>query len=199
MKLYLVRHGSYTNKEYKFNQIDGPLNKNGIKQAKFCSEYFSNIVISQIYSSDLKRAVETANIINLNKGLKINIRSGLREINQGEWEYNSPNDSKYDTFRSEWDKHEHDLPYPNGESGQDVLNRVSKELDNIKSLSNKNESIIIVTHGGVIRSLLAKYSNLNQTKRFNFNPDFCSITILDIKNENVEILNECSVEHIYSE
>lgn len=195
MKLYLVRHGEFSPIESLFKQTDGPLTEKGIQQARDCGEYFFDKKIDKIYSSDLKRTIQTANDLNSKLNLKINLESKLREINRGEWEFTDPNDPKYADFKSEWDRHGKDIPYPNGECGQDVLKRALELISSVKENSD-NESIIFVTHGGVIRTLLAEYSKLDQTKRFNFDPDFCSITLIEIDHNKTHIINQCDTKHI---
>ena len=195
MKLYLVRHGEFKEVEHLDGQIDGPLTNKGNRQAEDCAQYFINKKINAIYSSDLKRTIQTANALNSELNLKINLKAELREIYLGEWEFNDRNDPKYADFKSEWDKHEKDLPYPNGECGQDVLNRVLKLINSINTKLN-NKSIIFVTHAGVIRSLLAEYSKLDQAKRFDFYPMLCSITLIEINENKVSIIDKCNIEHL---
>ncbi len=196
MKLYLVRHGDFEDIERRYGQIDGPLTDLGKKKAEKCANYFSDKDIVKIYSSDLRRTVGTAGIINLKLNLEINLRAELREIYRGDWETSDSNDQKYTEFKAEWEKHESDLPYPNGECGRDVLKRVSKLINSINIKSNNDKSVLFVTHGGVIRSLLAEFSDLDQAKRFNFHPEFCSITLIEIADNKKQIIKECAIKHL---
>ncbi len=69
MKIYLVRHGqtdSNLKKVYDNVELDEDINENGIKQAEELRNKIMNIKFDIIYSSQLKRAIHTANIINYN-------------------------------------------------------------------------------------------------------------------------------------
>ena len=86
--IYLIRHGQTDwNLEKKTQgHTDISLNENGKEQAKLVSRIISNYKIDKIYSSDLLRAKETAEIINENFGLNIILDNRLREINYGDLE-----------------------------------------------------------------------------------------------------------------
>ena len=85
MKIYLVRHGqtdSNLKKVYDNVELDEDINENGIKQAEELRNKIMNIKFDIIYSSQLKRAIHTANIINYNNN-KIIIDKRLEERNTG--------------------------------------------------------------------------------------------------------------------
>lgn len=78
--------------------------------------------IDIIYSSDLKRVVQTSEIINKYINSEIVIKEELREINMGEWDTLSIEERfiRDEEYAKEWSKHFEDLPYLGGESGEDV-------------------------------------------------------------------------------
>ena len=86
--IYLIRHGQTNwNAERKIQgQTDIPLNQIGQQQAKDVSEEISKLKIDKIFSSDLLRARETAEIINEKIGAKIEYDKRLREVNYGNYE-----------------------------------------------------------------------------------------------------------------
>lgn len=77
MKIYFVRHGQTDwNIQHRLQgSADIPLNKTGINQAQILKEKINNLDIDFIISSPLKRAVDTANIINSDKHLPLSIPS----------------------------------------------------------------------------------------------------------------------------
>ena len=84
--LYLVRHGQTDwNLEGKWQGFHGPgLNENGKLQASRAAEFLVDADINSIYSSDIKRAMETADIISRRIGTKeIFTKDGLRERDLG--------------------------------------------------------------------------------------------------------------------
>ena len=86
--LYIVRHGETEwNKIGRYQGITNvPLNENGIAQAKACGNALKDIHFDRILSSDLSRALVTAETIRGNRQLEIKTDERLREINFGDWE-----------------------------------------------------------------------------------------------------------------
>lgn len=181
MNIYLLRHGQTNlNKGGKFQGVaDKDLNEFGRKQADLLGKRIQKYNIDIIYSSDLKRVVETAKIINSYTNTEIIIKEELREINMGTWDTLTM-EERYinnEEYAKEWHSHLADLPYPNGECGQDVCKRVMKVIDDIKK--QQHENVAIVTSGGTIAILLSEFLGLEQYKRFGMEIDNCSISIVN--------------------
>lgn len=87
-RFFLVRHGETVwNRERKYQgQSDIPLTDEGRIQAEKLSERLKNEEIDIIYSSNLKRAVETAEIIAVNHESEVRPTPLMRELNFGVWE-----------------------------------------------------------------------------------------------------------------
>ena len=88
MNLILIRHGETEwNRTGRCQGIaDIDLNHNGKRQVQELADSLKEEKINAIYSSDLKRALETARAIAAHHKLKVNIEEDLREMNQGELE-----------------------------------------------------------------------------------------------------------------
>lgn len=86
--LYLVRHGALTIGEQRrfLGQMDVPLSREGISQARVLHDRLQHSAIRRIYCSDLSRAHGTATIIAADRGIPILPRWDLREISLGLWE-----------------------------------------------------------------------------------------------------------------
>ena len=86
--LYIIRHGETEwNKIGRYQGItDVPLNDNGIAQAKACANALKDVHFDRILSSDLSRALVTAETIRGNRNVDITVDSRLREIDFGDWE-----------------------------------------------------------------------------------------------------------------
>jgi broad specificity phosphatase PhoE len=86
--LYLVRHGETPwNVEGRYQgQLDPPLNERGCQQAVETARRLAPLGFAAIYSSDLKRAYQTAEALATATGLPIQVDVRLREINQGHWQ-----------------------------------------------------------------------------------------------------------------
>lgn len=165
INIYMLRHGKTKHNEDKVFQghlddVGTRLTEEGLSGVLSLSEFLVEINPSFIYSSDLKRSTQTAEIIANKLNKSFSAHGSLRGKKMGPFEgmkvkdYRSENKeviSKFDNLSDElqWDFH----LAPGVESNREVLNRT---LDFIKSLSSDHhgKNTLIVTHGGVIRNIL---------------------------------------------
>ena len=129
MRLYLVRHGQTDmNKRNMFyGWTDADINETGIQQAEMLRQYFRQIPIDAIYSSDLRRAAHTAEIIAAGKDMKVHYDSAFRELYYGDWENQTAEyiETNYKEELRGWVTDWKDLAMPNGEKFSDFYNRVA--------------------------------------------------------------------------
>lgn len=180
MDLYLIRHGeNHRSPEWYDTErkvLNGPLTEKGIDQANRLAMRCKNIRFDRIYSSDLTRAVQTAERIASTQNQKLLIYKAFREIDMGALERESQD--QYSEWYASWSLHEEDIHYPDGENGLDVWNRCFQSLEQI--VRSKAERVCIVAHGGTIRSILCGALGIPQQKRFYFGAPLenCSMTVL---------------------
>lgn len=176
MNIYLIRHGRQNS---KLCNVDVELSKEGREQADLVGQRLKNYNIDAVYSSDLLRAKETADIINnhLNKPRYIDER--MREADFGAMTgmEDKALKEKYKDFLNERAQMKKDLPYPEGgENCEMVFSRVFAAID---ELAHKDyENVVVVTHGGAIRALLAGISGTDYARWLTFGRQLenCSIT-----------------------
>lgn len=152
MNVYLMRHGiTPLNKQKKVNgEVDEPLTREGIEQAKEAVPQIPKSV-NLIYSSPLLRARQTAEIICSALNLPVTFAEELTEIKMGslagksweEMENGKELKEKHRAVKFDY------RPY-GGESVEDVKKRLLDFLKKI-SLKYKNNQVLIITHGGIIR------------------------------------------------
>lgn len=179
--LIFMRHGitDLNLKNVYFGYLDPPLNDTGIEQIKSSKKLFLNKKIDIIYSSDLKRCIESANIINELYNIKISEKKNLRELNFGIFEGKSFNDinleypDEAEMFVKNWQNYK----IPKGESINEFIKRVSSEIEKIKHKHN-GKNILIVTHSGVIQAALSYYFSKNLDFYWKFMLNNASITKL---------------------
>lgn len=182
IRLYLIRHGR---QDSPLCNVDVPLDEAGCRQAELVAERLKNYNIQMLYSSNLKRARQTAEIIGVHLGLVHNNIEDLREISFGMLE--GLNDveikERFGEFLAKRAKADRDIPYPCGESGEDVYRRAFPVIQRIieHALDNNIENIAIVSHGGVIRTLVAGVLGADFSKKLLIAKDLenCSITQID--------------------
>ncbi|MEO0151214.1 MAG: histidine phosphatase family protein [candidate division WOR-3 bacterium] len=183
MKIYLVRHGQT---DYNVNDLlqgwtDNELNENGINQAFELSQKLKNEKFDIIFSSDLKRAIQTAQIINENNKFKTNLISDkrLREQYMGDWE-----GKKYSMLVQEYKEFfikVKENPFyfnpPNGEKFEDVVNRVKSFLNELEK--QNYEKILIVGHQIVNAIIFTILENKNWNDFWNYKQKNSEIWILN--------------------
>jgi len=148
---YLLRHGeseANVNRIFAAKRIDPSLTERGIKQATMQAEMLKQSNLSAIYASPLLRARQTAGIINKHHGLDILISDDLYEIDVGILDGEDQTDpdkwALYTSVMDKWEQNLTDVTFPNGESLDDVRERLRSFFDSLKNDTNK--SVLIVGH-----------------------------------------------------
>lgn len=168
--VFFVRHGEREFIPGTPWPYDTPLNKNGIKQAREVADKFYKInkEIDVIYSSDLKRAKETAEIISKKLKRKFKIIPEFNEVN-GVLEKNN--------FLIK-DYLKHYIKFKNS----------VKKLDNIL-VKNKGKVIIIVAHGRIIRTILGNKLKIGMDKTKLFDYNNCHITKVRFDKTKIDYIH----------
>ena len=143
--LILARHGET---DWNRNGIwqghgDPPLNDLGRRQAAELADRLADVEIDVLYSSDLRRAYETAEIIGGAKGLTITADPDLREVDVGSWS-GLTTDEIQERFP--------EAVYHDGEAREAFHARAVSVLDRI-ARAHDGQRVLVVTHGGVVRAL----------------------------------------------
>ena len=182
MKMYLIRHGRQCS---KLCNVDVDLCPQGYRQAALVGERLAKERIQIVYSSALKRAVETAQAANLYWNVEHEVEPELREICFGLMEGMSDEEieKRFGDWKREQKKMERDIPYPEGECAGDVIRRVMPVLEKIGR--QPKERAAVVTHGGVIRSVVSYILGMEPGKYrlLGKNLENCSITELSFDKE----------------
>ncbi len=154
--IYLVRHGAteWNDTKRAQGQADIELNEAGFAQAQRAAADLSHIELVAVYSSDLKRAVETARAIADAQGLKVTTDRDLREIDQGEWEGLTVEEIAR-RWPDRWGEARHYTTRPGGESPQQVRTRALDAIARIVE-ANPEGNVVVVSHGGTIRWIAAE-------------------------------------------
>ncbi|MCX8723615.1 MULTISPECIES: histidine phosphatase family protein [Lactobacillus] len=206
-RIYIVRHGqTYINRYNKMQGwCDTPLTETGIKGADEAGEALKDTPFDIALSSDLKRASDTCDIIinhNVNRNEIQHIATPFfREHFYGYFEgmdtdmawqmIGGPHGYKnhYDLFKNEpidkikdWIK-EAD-PFHDAENAQEYWDRVGQGFNLISQLDGA-ENILLVTHGFTIRSIAAKFSDVDISE----GPRNSSITIMNMTKQSKKIVS----------
>lgn len=153
LTLYLVRHGEAEGnaKNMLMGQSDPALTEAGKKDAKKLGEKLRSVEFDKIYSSDLRRAFETASIIYsvLNSTPDLEKTEELCEIDLGDC---CGMESERFSEKYPGSKDDVDFCFPNGESYKGFFSRIKYFLNMIAG-EHDHENVLIVAHEGVIKAI----------------------------------------------
>lgn len=173
-QLTLVRHGQTDwNLARRYQgQQDIPLNAEGLKQAHTLATLLSEEVFNAIYSSDLQRALQTAQILLDDRGIPLITDTRLREIGFGEWEGELFQEifAKYPERFTLSRNDPAIIMAPGGESVAQVAERTSAIADEIARLYPSGR-VLIVTHGMALATLVCRARGSALTEAFDLVPD----------------------------
>jgi broad specificity phosphatase PhoE len=197
MNLILIRHG-----ETDWNRIgrcqgvaDIVLNENGKKQARELAHSLRDHNIKAIYSSDLKRARETAQHIAEHHNITVQLEPGLQEMNQGDLEGLSFPDirDKYAEVLKQWRESPETLRLPSGESLVEVQNRAWKVFEKVHQ-NHIGETVVVVSHNLTIITLLCKITRvgLKGFRDFHIEATSKNIIISEDGSLRIDVINDVS-------
>jgi len=147
-----VRHGETDwNRERRFQgHADQPLNELGREQARELADALAGENVDAIYSSDLARARETAEIVGERLGVPVVTDPALREIDVGDWEGLTWPEIEERHPQGVRDWHEHGHGWSGGETYEQLGERVVRRLRELAA-EHEGETICVIAHGGTVR------------------------------------------------
>jgi 2,3-bisphosphoglycerate-dependent phosphoglycerate mutase len=173
----LLRHGeSQWNLENRFTGwVDVPLSEKGVVEAKSAGEKLKGYIFDRAFTSVLKRANDTLNIvleITGQKTIPIEYDQALNERHYGDLQglNKAETAKKYGDAQVKLWRRSFDVQPPNGESLKNTLERVLPYWDaKILPCVKKGERLIIAAHGNSLRSLVMHLDNLSQAEVLELN------------------------------
>jgi len=205
MRIIIVRHGETNwNREGRVMGLsDLELNENGKNQAELMAQSLSRGNVASIYTSPLKRALETAHIINRFHQVKITTLDGLRELDAGEVDGLTYHEIQkyYGDFFERWMNNCAVVRPPGGCTVLDVQNQAWAAMQEIirrekaRLQENEGKAIIVVSHFFPIRAILCKAMNLDLSQIRRIRLDLASISILDFNDDGIELTQMNDVCH----
>ncbi len=194
MKMFFLRHGETDGNKEKILQgrIDNLLNDKGRSQALNAREEIKDIIFDDVYTSPLRRAVETAMIASGLEEESLIKDERIMEISFGDMEGRivSRDNEKMVDFFLHPERYE---PVNNGESYDSLLERVKDFLDEMskKYEANPKANILVVSHGALIHGIILYIKKLGIKDFWAANVANCAITIAEYNNGEYRIIKEC--------
>lgn len=156
-RFLLVRHGQTAwNKDVRFRgTTDLPLSELGFAQARRVDDWLRDEPIRAIYSSPLKRAVQTAQPLAEALCMPIQFRHGLISADYGEWQGLTPQEvsERWPDLYRMWQQSPDQVAFPGGESLTIVLDRAVAMLDEL-SQEHPDQTVALFSHEIVCKALM---------------------------------------------
>ncbi len=185
MKWYIIRHaykekGDFYNPDLRHQ--DELISEKGHVKAQKLFPYFSDKLIDKIYISEYTRTKQTINYVAEKKNISPIVDSRLNEIDNGIIEGLSEQmlQQRYPDVWNAFNDRDRDFQFPEGESGEDALNRIDSFF---KEKQGSSEDIILVSHDGLIRLLLCYILGIAVYRRWDFRVDPCGIMEIEYQTK----------------
>ncbi len=184
-EIILARHGETEwNVDKVFRgRVDVELNQTGVRQAELLAEYLSGQEIEAVYSSPLKRALNTAEKIARPHKIAVETAPGLIDFDFGEWQGLPHQEVKerYKELYAQWVKNPHLVQLPDGENLSDARGRALAVVDEV--LAKHKGTVVLVSHRVVNKVLICALLGLDNSHFWNIRQDNCGTTVFAYENE----------------
>jgi 2,3-bisphosphoglycerate-dependent phosphoglycerate mutase len=154
--LFLIRHGeSLYNIEGRIQgQSDVELSPLGLRQADAIAEFLAGASIDAVYSSPLRRAMQTAQPVAAPLGLSVQADDRLKELNAGVFQGLLWNEieARFPNEFALWRGEQPDVAIPQGESRRDLMIRGAAALRSIRETPFRR--VAVIAHGGILAAAL---------------------------------------------
>ena len=199
MRLILVRHGETNADSIRryWGQSDVELSAIGLEQAEMLRRRLSSEKIDAIYTSTLKRASVTADIIASERKLAVTGCNELNEVDFGKIEGLTFEEisQRYPELTKLWASWSLELAFPGGESFDGFNKRVVGFLDRLKK-HTVEETVLVVGHGGPFRLLLCHLIGLSLKHWGQFYFDLASVSVLETYNRGAVLCRLNDIAHL---
>lgn len=197
--IYIVRHGQTEWNILGKTQGHGnsDLTAKGIEQAELLANSMIKYPIDYIYSSDLGRAYQTAEIIGNKLNVEVQKTEALREMNFGTWEGRLISDimEENPTLYKQWRNEPHLARIPQGET----LDMIKKRTDEfIKEINEKYDGkhIVLVTHSLCARIILLSFLDSNVKNIYKINQGNTALNIVELRDYGPVVMKMNDTSHI---
>ena len=167
------------------SEVDSDINKAGDNQSSLFYDYYKSIPFDMVYVSALKRTYQTVRRFT-EAGIPC---KKLKEFNEISWGINqgkSDDLKEYEELINLWVSGDLDKKFENGESPNEMSERLVKGFDKI--IKEKHENVLLCIHGRALRILLSKIIDKDLTKMDKYTHSNTGVYIIDYNNKNYDIV-----------
>ena len=183
-RIVLIRHGrTEWNRVERFRgRVDLELDEVGIKQAEASAARITEWPISAVYSSPLRRALATAEILAGHLNLKVKPLPAIIDIDYGKWHGLSPDEASagYSDLYSTWLSNPQEVKFPGGESLAEVRERCASAVSDLIAQHPK-ETIVMVSHKVICQVLILSLLGLDNSHFWEITQDVCAVNVFEVR------------------
>lgn len=201
-RYFLVRHGATEwNAQGRIQgQSDPSLNRTGRRQARRLGKRLASVPFAGARCSDLRRCSETAaGILPGRNDVRLQEMPELREKNFGAWEgltFREVEAQYPDLYRNWLSAGDPSFAPPGGESDLQLYSRADAVIDRLRETrTDSGGNLLVVTHGGMLRALIARLLGLPAQKMWSFrfaNAGLSMVSVFEDGSAVVDLLNDTS-------
>jgi broad specificity phosphatase PhoE len=177
-EVILVRHGEteWNVAEIFRGRLDIELNETGIRQAGLLGEYLRQADVDAVYSSPLRRARRTAEIVASHHNITVTVAPGLTDLDFGQWQGLSHREvaDNYRELYALWHGHPEQVRMPAGESLGQARARALEVVN--EAIARYERRVILVSHRVVNKVLICALLGLDNSHFWQIRLDTCGLS-----------------------
>lgn len=189
-RIILVRHGQTEwNRVERFRgRVEIELNETGRKQARLAADRLAAMGLAAIYSSPLRRAVDTASPTAEAAGMPVMEAPEISDVDYGAWQGLTVAEAgeRYPEVFSTWRQAPEAVRFPGGEGMQDVYDRASRFVDSLQA-KHAGQAVALVSHIVVCRMLITHFLGIGPGRFWKFGLGHCSLSIFEVRDDGLPI------------
>jgi alpha-ribazole phosphatase len=192
MRITLIRHTTLNIAPHIcYGQSDVEVSGSFEMESQALLQKLRGLEFDAVYTSPLRRCHQLAQVLCASDGLQvrseeIRLDERLKELHFGDWEMMPWDAIPREPF-DQWASDYANLAPPNGETFTQLHARAKSFVEDVSGHSG-NSSLLVVTHGGLIRALIAETLNLPLKRLFRIAIDHGSLTQLEFRGEIPKVL-----------
>jgi broad specificity phosphatase PhoE len=193
-RMVLVRHGQPVEEVRGrcYGRLDVGLSSTGRLQAERAARFLAEAPLLRIYASPRRRALESAAPLAELKGMAVETDEAFREIDFGLFEGLTYEEAerRHPEVYAQWMAHPTRVRFPEGESYPEMRERV-REAGRVLRTRHAGETFVLISHGGVNRTLLADALGMPDANLFRLEQGYAAVNIIDFYGDEpiVKLVN----------
>jgi len=182
VKLLLLRHAAPTDdaRGRCYGKLDIGLSPEGERQAAALAGSLATTPIAAVVSSPAARAVATARPLADSRRLDVDVSDDLQELDFGELEGRTYDEiaTTHPELHARWMAEPTSVRFPAGESYDDLRRRAETAIAGMRE-AHRGEVVAVVTHGGIVRAVVAGILGVAPERIFRLGVDYASLTVVE--------------------